>query len=127
MLAILKSRAFLALIGLLLLALLLWFAGPYFAFADHKPLETVVARLVAILVLVVVGTVVIQLSQLRSSRASNKIAVEVVAQGGAQDSAGGASPAVAPGSGADAAQLRKRFEEAVGALKKSRQIGRAHV
>jgi type VI secretion system protein ImpL len=47
--AILKSRAFLVILGLVLLALLLWFAGPYFAFADHKPLESVVARLVAIL------------------------------------------------------------------------------
>ena len=34
--ALLKSRAFLVILGLLLLALIIWFAGPYFAFADHQ-------------------------------------------------------------------------------------------
>ena len=47
MMAILKSRALLVLLGLVLLSVLLWFAGPYFAFASYKPLESVVARLVA--------------------------------------------------------------------------------
>ena len=124
MLAILKSRIVLGLIGLAFLALLIWFAGPYFAFADHKPLEGVVGRLVAILVLVAIWAIVMTLRQLRSSQASNKIAAEVVAQeGGAEsgrDAAAGGNPgaATARAGGADAAQLRKRFEDAVEALKK---------
>ena len=28
--------------GFLLIALFIWFAGPYFAFADYRPLETAV-------------------------------------------------------------------------------------
>jgi type VI secretion system protein ImpL len=64
-LAILKSRIFLGLIGLALLAVLLWFAGPYFAFADHKPLEGVVGRLIAILVLVAIWAIVMTLTRLR--------------------------------------------------------------
>jgi len=48
-----KRRAVLVAIGLLLLGLFIWYGGPYLAFAEHKPLESVVARLVAILVLVV--------------------------------------------------------------------------
>lgn len=121
MMSILKSRAFLALIGLLLLAVLLWFAGPYFAFADHKPLETVVARLVAIVVLLVVWVLVLQVKQLRSSRASNKIVEEVVAPLGAHP------PASKQDSGADATQLRKRFEDAIAALKKTRRKGGANL
>ena len=121
--ALFKNRTALVLIGLLLAALLVWFAGPYFAFADHKPLESVVERLVTILVIVAVWAVILQIKQLRSSRASDKIASEVVAQkedaGGAPDSAGG-NPA-------DAAQLRKRFEEAIDALKKSRRKGAANL
>ena len=123
---ILKSRAVLVFIGLLLLALLIWFAGPYFAFADHKPLETVVGRLVAILVIVVIWAVVLQLKQLRSSRASGKMARELVAQDGDEPAAGGASAASASSAAAtsgDATQLRKRFEEAINALKKSRRKG----
>ena len=89
MLAILKSRIFLGLIGLALLAVLLWFAGPYFAFADHKPLEGVVGRLIAILVLVAIWAIVMTLRQLRSSQASNKIAAEVVGQDGGRRVRGG--------------------------------------
>ena len=75
MLAFLKSRTVLVFVGLLLLALLIWFAGPYFAFADYKPLEGVVARLVAILVLVVAwaavaGIVLITRVSYRSRRAT---------------------------------------------------------
>ncbi len=128
--AVLKSRAFLIIVGLVLLALLVWFAGPYFAFADHKPLESVVARLVTILVIVVIWAVVLQLRQLRSSRASGKMASEMLAQedAGGDASAARGSPAStarsgATASGGDATQLRKRFEEAVNALKKSRRKG----
>ena len=71
--AFLKSRTFLILVGLVLLALLIWFVGPYFAFADYKPLESVVARLVGIIVLVVIWAITLQLKQLKSSRASSSV------------------------------------------------------
>ena len=121
--ALFKSRTLLVLIGLLLVALLIWFAGPYFAFADYKPLESVVARLVAILVIVAIWAVVLQIKQMRSSRASDKIASEVVGQ---KEDAGAASDS-GSGNPADAAQLRKRFEEAIDALKKSKRKGAANL
>src|SRR5690606_26639040 len=122
MLALLKSRNVLMLIGLVLLSALIWFAGPYFAFADFKPLEGVLARVVAILLMVLAWVVVLLLKQMRSTRASSKLADEVVAQGaGAQDSDPGAARA------GDAAQLRKRFEEAIDALKKSKKKGAANL
>ena len=40
MFSFLKRRAFLLLIGFLLIALFIWYAGPYFAFGDYRPLET---------------------------------------------------------------------------------------
>jgi type VI secretion system protein ImpL len=120
MLAFMKSRGVLIFIGVVLLALLLWFAGPYFAFADYKPLESVVGRLIAILVLVVVWAVVMQLRQLRASRASGKLAEGVVAQEAEQGAQGAPGASGNDGSG-DAAQLRKRFEEAIAALKKSKK------
>ena len=89
-------------VGVLLLALIIWFAGPYFAFADHRPLESVAGRLVAIVVLLLVFVTVLLIKQMRSARASSQLAAEVTRQ----DDAGAA------GSGTDAAQLRKRFEEA---------------
>lgn len=122
MLALLKSRNVLLLIGLILLSALIWFAGPYFAFADVKPLESVLARVVAILVMVLAWTIVLLLKQMRSTRASSKLADEVVAQGAETQES---DPAIA--SAGDAAQLRKRFEEAIAALKKSKKRGAANL
>src|SRR5512138_2075470 len=120
MLAVLKSRTVLALIGLVLLALLIWFIGPYFAFADVKPLESVIARLVAILILVVIWAATVTLKQLRSARANTQLANEVVEQASSKDGE-------SAGSTGDAAQLRKRFEEAIDALRKSKRKGAANL
>jgi type VI secretion system protein ImpL len=113
MLALLKNRVFLAAVGLVLLALIIWFAGPYCAFADYKPLESVVGRLVAILILILAYAIYVTLRSARSARASQQLAKEVSRQ---EEGAGAASSG-------DAAQLAKRFEEAVEALKKSRRGG----
>jgi type VI secretion system protein ImpL len=119
MLTVLKSRAFLIAVGLVLLAFLIWFVGPYFAFADYKPLDSVVARLIAILCLAVIYAVVVQLRQMRNARASRQIADGVAKQ----DDTGSADGAASP----EAAQLRKRFEEAIEALKKSKKKGAANL
>jgi type VI secretion system protein ImpL len=115
MLALLKNKWFLTFIGLLLLAALIWFGGPYIAIADAKPLEGVLGRLIAILVLVVVYALLLTIGQLRSKQASQRLAAGVAKQ---ED-----SPARA-GGGADAQLLRRRFEEATEALKKSKRGGR---
>src|SRR5262245_9256099 len=52
MFSFLKRRALLVLLGLALLAVFIWYAGPYFAFADVRPLESANARLIAIAVVV---------------------------------------------------------------------------
>ena len=111
MLKILKNRIVLELLGILLLSLLIWFAGPYFAFADHRPLAAESARLVAIALMVAIWAAIKLLGFFKASSASKKLASAVAAQ---------ADPA--PSS--DEAQLRERFEEAIAALKESR--GRDH-
>lgn len=122
MLALLKSRTFVLVIGLILLSALIWFAGPYFAFADSKPLDGVLERIVAILLVIVASALVLLFKQMRSARASGKLADEVVAQGGAEPDADAAAARAG-----DAAQLRKRFEEAIDALKKSKKKGAANL
>ena len=39
MFAFVKRRAFVVLIGLLLIGLFIWFVGPYFGFGAYHPLE----------------------------------------------------------------------------------------
>ena len=111
-----KRRGVLVFIGLVLLSLLIWYGGPYLAFAEFKPLESVLARLIAIGVLVALWVLSALLKKLRAARASSKLAQAVVAQKG---------PALRDGAGREAAQLRERFEEAVAALKKTQSSGRS--
>src|ERR1700733_7284711 len=114
-LALLRNRAFLVGLGLLLIALIIWFAGPYFAFGSAKPLESAVERLVAILILVVAYALYVQLRQLRNNRNNQRLADEVSRQGGAAEDAEGTRAA-----SSEAAHVGKRFEEAIQALKGSR-------
>lgn len=114
MLALLKSRAVIVAVGLLLLAVFIWFAGPYFAFADYRPLQSTVGRLVSMLVIVTSYAGYIQWRQLTVSRSSRQLADEVARQHDRDDDGGRAGSA-------DALQLRKRFEEAMETLKRSRR------
>src|SRR5687767_12550059 len=100
MLALLKSRALLVGLGLTMLALFIWYAGPYFAFAQLRPLESVTARLVAILLTALCWAGSIVFKRLRANRASDQLVAAVVTQAQSDK----AQPT------ADALQLRERFE-----------------
>ena len=76
---------------MLLIALFIWFAGPYFAFADYRPLEIDDARLIAIGLIVGCWAVSALLKRLRASRASDKLVGAVVGSRAARQRA-----AVAP-------------------------------
>jgi type VI secretion system protein ImpL len=110
-----RNRAVLVALGLVLLALIVWFAGPYFAFGSVKPFETVVERLVAILVQVTLYALYVLLRQLRNAQHNQRLVDEVAKQAGATRDADGARLA-----SGEAAQLAKRFEEALQALKSRR-------
>jgi type VI secretion system protein ImpL len=109
MFSLFKKRGFLAVIGLLLLAAFIWWAGPYFAFADYHPLASVTARLIAIGVVIAMWLGSIIWKQVKARMASGKLAGAVVKQGASD-----------PNDSADARQLRERFEEAVAALNQTR-------
>jgi type VI secretion system protein ImpL len=109
MFAVFKKRWVLSALGLLLLAAFIWWAGPYFAFADYQPLPTVTARLVAIAIMVGLWAASFLWKQLRARQKSGKLAAAVVAQDAGR-----------PQEGADARALRERFEEAVGTLNQGR-------
>jgi type VI secretion system protein ImpL len=107
MLSFLTKRLVLEIVGIILLTLLIWFAGPYFAFADFRPLAPEWARWLTIALVVAIWTAIKLLQIVKAALASSKLASAVVAQ-----------PDPAPST--DEAQLRERFEEAIGALKANR-------
>ena len=110
MIALLKKRWLWLLLALLLIALLIWFAGPYVAFADYAPLESVPARCIAIALVIVLWGLRALLREFKAARAGSLLVKEVVRQ---------EDPATARAS-TDERQLQQRFEEAVEALQKSR-------
>src|SRR4051812_29474815 len=114
MFAFLK-RTFIVLLGLLLITVFIWYAGPYFAFADFRPLESEFARLVTIGIVVGIWLLLRLMKRLRAYRASDRLLTAVVAQPQPQ-----ADRARTP---AEVVKLRERFEEAVAALKQQRQSG----
>ncbi len=112
MLAFLKLRVLLIALGLLLIAGLIWIAGPYFAFADYRPLETATARLIAIVLVIGLWAASVLIKRLKANRASDQLVAAVVKQSEAD-----ARPS------AEALKLRERFEEAVATLKARRRGG----
>ncbi|PWG63272.1 type VI secretion system membrane subunit TssM [Spiribacter halobius] len=94
--------------GLVLLALLIWFLGPYLAFADVRPLAGVTGRAVAIATVTGILGGVALLRRQRTRRANRRLRSELVA-GAPSDGAG--------------EELRRRFEEAVRFLRESRKGG----
>src|SRR4051794_4436858 len=114
MFAFLK-RTFIVLLGLLLITLFIWYAGPYFAFAGFAPLETEFARFVTIAAVVGIWLLWRLMKRLKAYRATDRLLTAVVAQPQPQ-----AEKARTP---ADVVKLRERFEEAVAALKLQQRSG----
>src|SRR5690348_11732801 len=101
MFAFLK-RTFIILLGLLLITLFIWYAGPYFAFADFRPFETEFARLVAIGIVIGIWVLLRLWKRLKAYRASDRLLSAVVAQPQPQ-----AEKAKTP---AEVVKLRERFD-----------------
>src|SRR3546814_15477420 len=72
-LAVLKSRWFLSLVGAVLLAVLVWLFGPLLAFAEYRPLGSEFARFVAVMVILVVWGLANIYGQYRERRANTEL------------------------------------------------------
>ena len=79
-LAVVKSSVFMTVLGLLALALLIWFGGPLLAIAGHEPLASASARLATLLVIAVVWGASHYIRGLRESR-SHRQAVDTLLNG----------------------------------------------
>jgi type VI secretion system protein ImpL len=109
----LKRPAVIAAIGFLLLFLFIWFAGPYFAFADWRPLGSVWARLVLFALCVGIWAGLRLWRRVRSGQKSDQLFKAVAKQTDPR--------AQSP----DVAALRERFDEATALLKKGGGTGRS--
>ena len=108
---LLKNRWLWLLIALLLVSLVIWFGGPYLAFADYAPLQSRLARIILIAVVVVLWVFKRALRDIKAAAASSRLVKQVARQ---------EDPSSARAS-ADAAKLQQRFAEATARLQQSRK------
>src|SRR5687768_1749833 len=115
MLALLRrfARLLLLIAGLVLVALLIWFVGPLFEFAEYRPLDSPTVRLYVIAAVIGGWLLVRLVKRLRAFHASDNLVAAVLKQ---------AVPEKAQPS-AEAVKLRERFEEAVLTIKQKRRSG----
>jgi len=106
-----KQRWLISLLGILALALLIWFIGPLLAIADWEPFASRLNRLLAILVMLGLWGLN-QLRQHLRARLNNKQLVEGLA--------GTAGDTTQVAVVAEVAELKARFDEALAVLKKAR-------
>jgi type VI secretion system protein ImpL len=107
------KRTFLIVVGFFLIAIFIWFAGPYFAFAEFRPLEPVFNRLVAIGLAVGFWALWRLVKRLRALQVSDQLVAAVLKQ---------THPTPAQPS-AEVVRLRERFEEGVATLKQQQRQG----
>src|SRR6266545_1313633 len=115
MLALLRrfARLLLLVLGFLLIALFIWYAGPYFAFADYHPLEPERVRLITIAIVIGLWLLSRFVRRVRAYRASDRLVAAVLKPAAMEQ----AQPSP------DAVKLRERFEEAAATLKQQRRSG----
>ena len=111
LLGVFKKRWLWLALALLFVSLVIWFGGPYLAFGEFKPLESALARVIAIVLVIVLWGFKTAVREIQAGLAAQRLARQVARQ---------EDPASARAS-ADAAQLQKRFDDAIGALQKSRK------
>jgi type VI secretion system protein ImpL len=111
------NRWVLAGLGLIAIALLIWFVGPLFAFASYRPLESELVRWILIGLLVIAYLVRVSVRALKA-RFSNKQLID----GLLRQPAGAARPEPGPAA-QEVAVLQQRFQSAMGVLRSARLGG----
>jgi type VI secretion system protein ImpL len=100
----------LAALGLLALALVIWFVGPQIAIFGFVPLASETARWILIAAVILLYVLIKLIGALRAQRKNQQVVADIAAHG---------APAAA-GESAEARALRERFETALATLRKAR-------
>ncbi len=102
-----------SIIGLVLVAIAIWWFGPYIGFGDFRPLAGVVPRLVLIAIVFLGWGIAVFLKRRKAAKADEQLADDLV------DSADSGVDAAASQSAEEVALLKTRFEEAIATLRES--------
>ena len=116
LISLFRRRWVFSILGLIALALIIWFFGPYLAFAGYEPLKGVAVRVLIILIIFALWGLNYLRKQLKKARASKKLSEDI----SKPDTQAQAAQHRNTETAAEAKLLKERFDEAMGILRKSR-------
>lgn len=122
--ALFTNRWFYIILGLLALAAIIWFVGPMISIGESTPLESVLSRIIAMLVIVLIFIISILWKMIAAKRKDKQLVdgmAEVEEQRGPSEGEERARQ-----SAEEVNALKARFEDAVTVLKKGKGEKRAH-
>ncbi len=114
-----KQKAVVQLVGIMALCALIWYAGPWVAFAGKAPLLPEFNRLLVILGIVIVWALYTSFKQARAGRADQKLIAEL-----SDPQVDPTKAAIAQAQDEEVSDLRRKFEESLQKLKNARSKGR---
>ncbi len=114
-----KQRWLISLLGILALCLFIWFLGPFFAFADYQPLAPENNRLVLMSMIIIIWLLIQTWSFIKKMRLNSKVLAAMIAQDETETSP------TEQASQEELQVLKKRMQDALEVLKKTRLGGRS--
>jgi len=106
---IVSSAWFIPAVSIILISLVIWFAGPYFAFADYYPLSTISNRVIAIIFMLLIYFLVLLLKYHKTMK-NQKNMVDEITEDAATDEV----------IHAESTELKNKFKQAFSLLKNNK-------
>jgi type VI secretion system protein ImpL len=117
--ALLRWRSVFSMFGLLALAVMIWFFGPYISVASYTPLKSAAVRVLIILIILAIWGLHYLFKKLKATRANKQLSDGLSKNDAQHDAAQQLDIQTAD----EAKLLKKRFDEALVILRKSRRKG----
>ncbi|MEJ2693702.1 MAG: type VI secretion system membrane subunit TssM [Candidatus Thiodiazotropha sp.] len=119
LITLLRQRWMFSIFGIIALAAIIWFFGPYIAIAGREPLQSAAVRMLVILIIVALWGLNYLRKQLKAARDSKKLSDEL----SKTDAQADVAQQLNVDATDEAKVLQERFDEAMGILRKSRRKG----
>ena len=117
-------RWILSAIGLIAIAVLVWFGGPLVAIGESKPFEAISNRIIAIVIVLLIWAITILVKRLREKKSNDELIQELSQEEMAAQAAAEADAEKKAATDEEIAGLKNNFQEALSILKKTKMKGR---
>ncbi len=117
-------RWILTAIGLIAIAVLVWFGGPLVSIGESQPFETVSSRIITIVIVLLIWGISFLIKLLMEKKSNDELVKELTKEEMAAQAAAEAEAEKQAATDEELAGLRNNFQEALSILKKTKMKGR---